>query len=147
MHLIGKSMHYTDIVFVALTLFLLCMLQSMRNILKRLMRCFSVYTIMALWSKWNLPGECPRQNDVLNAMAKKLQSLPPACICTSIKWTEMFCSLVASQEFDTLGWVIVCKTGWQILDILVLTTHCRDCNPLGTHIMKDLNKFILLNCE
>ena len=123
-HLVGKSSSYTDIVFVAFPLLLLCMLQSMGSILKWLMRCLHnpgthVEVELARWmstAKW-----------CVNAMAKKPQSLPPTCICTSIKWTEIFCSLVASYEFDTLGWVIVCNTGCQIFHFWVLTTNCRDC--------------------
>ena len=29
----------------------------------------------------------------------------------------------------------------------LLTTDCTGCNPVSTHIMKDLNKFIWLGCE
>ena len=84
-----------------------------------------MYTVQALQSKWNLAGECPRQNNVLNATAKKVTVTTPACIRTSIKWTEILCSLVASHEFDTLG-------GGDSVQ------YMRDCNTLGTHIMKDL---------
>ena len=35
----------------------------------------------------------------------------------------------------------------EYFDFSVLTTDCRHCDPVGTPIMKSLNKFIWLNCE
>ena len=110
-----RHLAWTDIVLTALTLFLLRLFRSMGNISNGPSES-SLAMRMALWSKWNLPGECPWQSDVANSMANKLQSQPS---CLHLYIHKIFCSLVASRAaIWCFKQVIVCNRGCQIFWLL-----------------------------
>ena len=88
----------TAMVFVDLTRFSFRLLRWTGNIVNcPLSKQWMRWCRMALWWNWNLPGGWPQHKAVANAIANTPQSSPPDCIWTSMKWTEIFFSLVASR--------------------------------------------------
>ena len=61
---LGKSSRYTDIVLIDFTSAYFGRCRTFQNGPSQ----SSLAMCMALWSKWDSPGECPWQSDVANAL-------------------------------------------------------------------------------
>ena len=97
---------------------------------------------LALWWNWNLPGGWPQHKAVASAIANTPQSSPPACIWMSMKWTEIFFSLVASRAAI---WRFKADEREQYF--WMLSSNCGDHNLVATPIVQNLDELIRFNSK